>query len=148
MSTLTRPSYAEFVIAREQSKEDGSAGEDAKHVCHWSRGELFYLAPANRALERIRKAATSIAAAGVFGASAANAQTVGGGTDPSTILQAIATYILGPFGQSLAVLGLIAVGISFLLGRVGLFVLAAFIGGLILIFGSSYLVSQFLGGAI
>jgi type IV secretion system protein VirB2 len=141
-----RPTHAEFVIAREQSKEDSPAGEDAKHVCHWYRGEFFYLPPANRALERIRQLAASIAAAGVVGATAAQAQTVGGGTDPSTILQAITTYILGPFGQSLAVLGLIAVGISFLLGRLGLFVLAAFIGGLILIFGSSYLVSQFLGG--
>ncbi len=128
MSILTRPTDAEFAVAR----------------------DLFYQPPANRALQRIRKTATRIlpivAAAGVFGAPAAHAQIVGGGTDPNTILQAITTYILGPFGQSLAVLGLIAVGISFLLGRLGLFVLAAFIGGLILIFGSSYLVSQFLGG--
>ena len=131
-------------------EKGGPAGEDAKHLCHWHHGERFHLPPANRALQGIRKAATSIvpifAAAGVFGAPAAHAQVVGGGTDPNTILQAITTYILGPFGQSLAVLGLIAVGISFLLGRLGLFVLAAFIGGLILIFGSSYLVNQFLGG--
>jgi type IV secretory pathway VirB2 component (pilin) len=124
LSRFTRPTDAEFAVAR----------------------DLFYQPPANRALARIRKAATSIAAAGVSGAPAAHAQVVGGGTDPNTILQAITTYILGPFGQSLAVLGLIAVGISFLLGRLGLFVLAAFIGGLILIFGSSYLVNQFLGG--
>ena len=146
MSKLTRPADAEFAAARDEAKKGGPAGEDAKHLCHWYRGELFYLPPANRALARIRKAAASIAAAGVSGAPAAHAQIVGGGTDPNTILQAITTYILGPFGQSLAVLGLIAVGISFLLGRLGLFVLAAFIGGLILIFGSSYLVSQFLGG--
>ena len=141
-----RPTYTEFVIAREQSKAGGFASEDAKHVCHWYRGELFYLPPANRVLERIGNLAASVATAGAVGPTAANAQTVGGGSDPSTILQAITTYILGPFGQSLAVLGLIAVGISFLLGRLGLFALAAFIGGLILIFGSSYLVNQFLGG--
>ena len=150
MSRLTRPTYAEFVIAREQSKEGGGAGEEVKHGCHWYRGELSYLPPASRALERIRKAATSsrpiIAAASVSGATAAHAQTIGGGSDPSTILQAIATYILGPFGQALAVLALIGVGISFLVGRLGLFGIAAFIGGLILVFGSSYLVQQFLGG--
>ena len=150
LSKLIRPTDAEFAIARDEAKKGGPAGEDAKHLCRWYRGELFYLPPADRALQRIRNAATRIppivAAAGVFGATAAQAQIVGGGTDPNTILQAITTYILGPFGQSLAVLGLIAVGISFLLGRLGLFVLAAFIGGLILIFGSSYLVTQFLGG--
>ena len=149
MSNLTRPTDAEFVTGREPSKEGGASGEAVKHVGPWDRGELFYLPPANRALEQIRKAAASIcpiiAAAGVSGATAAQAQTVGG-TDPSTILQAIATYILGPFGQALAVLALIGVGISFLVGRLGLFGIAAFIGGLILIFGSSYLVQQFLGG--
>jgi type IV secretion system protein VirB2 len=148
LSNLTQPTDAEFVIAREPSKEGGASGEEVKHVCPWHR-ELFYLPPANRALERIRKAAASICptivAAGVSGATAAQAQTVGG-TDPSTILQAIATYILGPFGQALAVLALIGVGISFLVGRLGLFGIAAFIGGLILVFGSSYLVQQFLGG--
>ena len=146
MSKLTRPTDAEFAVARDEAKKGGHAGEDAKHLCRWCRGEVFRLPPADRALQRIRKAAASLAAAGVSGATAAHAQIVGGGTDPNTILQAITTYILGPFGQSLAVLGLIAVGISFLLGRLGLFVLAAFIGGLILIFGSSYLVTQFLGG--
>jgi type IV secretory pathway VirB2 component (pilin) len=44
------------------------------------------------------------------------------------------------------VLALIGVGISFLVGRLGLFGIAAFIGGLVLVFGSSYLVQQFLGG--
>lgn len=150
MSKLIPPTGAEFAAALQRSKIGGPAGEDAKHLCRWCRGEVFRLPPADRALVRIRKAAASIlptiAAAGIFGAPAAHAQIVGGGTDPNTILQAITTYILGPFGQSLAVLGLIAVGISFLLGRLGLFVLAAFIGGLILIFGSSYLVTQFLGG--
>jgi type IV secretion system protein VirB2 len=87
----------------------------------------------------------AIVAAGVCCATAAHAQTIGGGTDPSTILTAIASYILGPFGQSLAVLALI-VGVSFLVGRLGLFGIAAFIGGLVLVFGSSYLVQQFLGG--
>jgi type IV secretory pathway VirB2 component (pilin) len=79
--------------------------------------------------------------------SAAQAQVVGGGTDPTTILTAIATYILGPFGQALAVLGCIAIGCAFLFGHLGLRGLGAFVGGLALVFGSAFLVQQFLGGA-
>lgn len=149
MSKLTRPTHAEIGITVEQSKEGGRAGEDAKHVCHWYRRALCSLPAADRTLER-RTAVTStrlaIVAAGVCCATAAHAQTIGGGTDPSTILTAVASYILGPFGQALAVLALIGVGISFLVGRLGLFGIAAFIGGLVLVFGSSYLVQQFLGG--
>lgn len=77
--------------------------------------------------------------------SVAHAQMVTGGTDPTTILNAIAQYILGPFGQVVAVLGLIAVGVSFMFGRVGIFLLGGVIGGLVLIFGSAFLVQQFLG---
>ena len=46
LSNLTRPTDAEFVIAREPSKEGGAGGEEVvvKHVCPWDRGELFYLA--------------------------------------------------------------------------------------------------------
>ncbi len=73
------------------------------------------------------------------------AAVVGGGTDPTTILTAIANYVLGPFGQALAVIGCVVVGISFLFGRLGMMHLGAFIGGLVLIFGSSYLVTTFLG---
>jgi type IV secretion system protein VirB2 len=79
--------------------------------------------------------------------SPALAQTVAGGTDPSTILNNVATFILGPFGQALAILAVIAVGFAFMFGRLGIFLLAGVVGGLILIFGSSYLVTQFIGGA-
>jgi type IV secretion system protein VirB2 len=77
----------------------------------------------------------------------AHAQTVTGGTDPSTIINNIATFILGPFGQAIAILAVIAVGFAFMFGRLGIFLLAGVVGGLILIFGSSYLVTQFIGGA-
>jgi type IV secretion system protein VirB2 len=149
LSKLTRPTYGEIGFAGEQPKK-GGAGEEAKHVCDCYRRALFSLPTADRVLERVRTPVTStrlaIVAAGVCCATAAHAQTIGGGTDPSTILTAIASYILGPFGQSLAVLALIGVGVSFLVGRLGLFGIAAFIGGLVLVFGSSYLVQQFLGG--
>lgn len=75
----------------------------------------------------------------------ARAQAVGGGTDPATIINNIATYILGPFGQAIAILAVIAVGFAFMFGRLGIFLLAGVVGGLILIFGSSYLVTQFIG---
>jgi type IV secretory pathway VirB2 component (pilin) len=78
---------------------------------------------------------------------AIQAQVVGG-TDPTTILTAITTFILGPFGQALAVLGLIAAGVTFMFGRLGLLHLGAFVAGLVLVFGASFLVQQFLGGAV
>lgn len=150
MSKLTRPTYGEIGFVDEQPKKGGASGENAKQVCHWYHRAVFSVPSADRALERVRTAVTStrlaIVAAGVCCTTAAHAQTVGGGSDPSTILTAVASYILGPFGQALAVLALIGVGISFLVGRLGLFGIAAFIGGLVLVFGSSYLVQQFLGG--
>lgn len=75
----------------------------------------------------------------------ANAQVVSGGTDPSTILNNIANFILGPFGQSIAVLALIGIGVAFMFGRATLGLLGGLIGGLVLIFGASYLVTQFVG---
>lgn len=75
----------------------------------------------------------------------AHAQAVSGGTSPTTILTNIATFILGPFGEIIAVLALIGIGIAFMLGRAGLGLIAGVIGGLVLIFGSSYLVTQFVG---
>jgi type IV secretion system protein VirB2 len=77
---------------------------------------------------------------------AAQAAVVGGGTDPTTILTNIATYVLGPFGQALAVLGCVAAGIAFLFGHLAMRGLGGFIGGLALVFGSSYLVTTFVGG--
>ena len=75
----------------------------------------------------------------------AHAQTVSGGTSPQTILNNIATFILGPFGQSVAVLSVIGIGVAFIFGRVTLGLLGGLVGGLVLIFGASYLVSQFVG---
>jgi type IV secretion system protein VirB2 len=75
------------------------------------------------------------------------AQMVGGGTDPSTILQNIATYVTGPFGQALAILAVMACGFAFMLGRIGLFLLGGIVGGIVLVFGAAFLVQQFVGGA-
>ena len=75
----------------------------------------------------------------------AHAQTVSGGTSPQTILNNIATFILGPFGQSIAVLSVIGIGVAFIFGRATLGLLGGLVGGLVLIFGASYLVTQFVG---
>ena len=75
----------------------------------------------------------------------AQAQVVTGGTSPTTILSNIATFILGPFGETIAVLALIGIGVAFMTGRAGIGLIGGVVGGLVLIFGSSYLVTQFVG---
>lgn len=70
---------------------------------------------------------------------AAQAQTVSGGASPQTMLNNVCTFILGPFGQSLAVLGIIAIGILWMFGRASLGVIAGIIGGIVIMFGASYL---------
>lgn len=77
----------------------------------------------------------------------AHAQAVTGGTSPTTILDNVAEFILGPFGEVIAVLAIIGVGIAFMIGRAGLGLIGGVIGGLVLIFGSSYLVTQFVGSS-
>ena len=78
--------------------------------------------------------------------SLASAQTVTGGASPATMINNICTFILGPFGQSLAVLGIIAIGLSWMFGRVSLGLIAGVIGGIVIMFGASYLGSTLTGG--
>ena len=77
----------------------------------------------------------------------ATAQTVTGGGSPAAMINNICTFILGPFGQSLAVLGIIAIGLSWMFGRVSLGLIAGVIGGIVIMFGASYLGSTLTGGA-
>jgi type IV secretion system protein VirB2 len=77
----------------------------------------------------------------------AAAQTVTGGASPAAMINNICTFILGPFGQSLAVLGIIAIGLSWMFGRVSLGLIAGVIGGIVIMFGASYLGSTLTGGA-
>jgi hypothetical protein len=58
------------------------------------------------------------------------AQTVTGGASPQTMLNNVCTFILGPFGQTLAVLGIIAIGVLWMFGRASLGVIAGIIGGI------------------
>ena len=89
--------------------------------------------------------ALALAAVLVFPA-LANAQTMTGGASPATMINNICTFILGAFGQSLAVLGIIAIGLSWMFGRVSLGLIAGVIGGIVIMFGASYLGSTLTGG--
>ncbi len=98
-----------------------------------------------------RRRGPQIAGALVLGAvltvpALAHAQTVTGGASPATMINNICTFILGPFGQSLAVLGIIAIGLSWMFGRVSLGLIAGVIGGIVIMFGASYLGSTLTGG--
>ena len=75
----------------------------------------------------------------------AHAQVVSGGTSPTTIIDNIATFILGPFGEGVAVLAVAGVGFMCWTGRMGLHSIGWLAAGLVLVFGSSYLVTTFVG---
>jgi type IV secretion system protein VirB2 len=76
----------------------------------------------------------------------AYAQTVSGGASPQTMINNVCTFILGPFGQTLAVLGIIAIGVLFMFGRASLGIIAGIIGGIVIMFGASYLGETLTGG--
>jgi len=76
----------------------------------------------------------------------AYAQTVSGGASPATMLNNVCTFILGPFGQTLAVLGIIGIGVLFMFGRASLGIIAGVVGGIVIMFGASYLGQTLTGG--
>ena len=94
---------------------------------------------ARLAAARLPAEAALLATAILLSPVAAAAQTVSGGASPQTMLNNVCSFILGPFGQSLAVLGIIAIGILWMFGRASLGVIAGIIGGIVIMFGASYL---------
>jgi len=89
----------------------------------------------------------SIAAFALFGSPAlAYAQTVSGGESPQTMINNVCTFILGPFGETIAVLGIIGIGFLFMFGRASLGVIAGIIVGIVIMFGASYLGQTLTGG--
>ena len=76
----------------------------------------------------------------------ARAQTVSGGTSPQTMINNVCTFLLGPFGQSVAVLALIAIGFLFAFGRASVGIIASIVGGIVIMFGASYLGQTLTGG--
>jgi type IV secretion system protein VirB2 len=77
---------------------------------------------------------------------AAHAQTVSGGASPQTMINNVCTFILGPFGATIAVLGLIGIGFLFMFGRASLGVIAGIVGGIVIMYGASYLGQTLTGG--
>ncbi|MDK1494610.1 pilin major subunit VirB2 [Sinorhizobium sp. 7-81] len=71
---------------------------------------------------------------------------VAGAADPAAMVNNICTFILGPFGQSLAVLGIVAIGISWMFGRASLGLVAGVVGGIVIMFGASFLGKTLIGG--
>ncbi len=94
-----------------------------------------------RLIERVLSAFVSSAMPVV-----AFAQTVTGGASPQTMINNICTFILGPFGATIAVLGLIAIGFLFMFGRASLGIIGGIVGGIILMYGASYLGQTWTGG--
>lgn len=76
----------------------------------------------------------------------AYAQTVTGGTSPQTMINNVCTFILGPFGATIAVLGLIGIGFLFMFGRASLGIIAGIVGGIVIMYGASYLGETLTGG--
>ncbi|RWX08463.1 pilin major subunit VirB2 [Rhizobium hidalgonense] len=70
---------------------------------------------------------------------------VTGGADPGAMVNNICAFILGPFGQSLAVLGIVAIGISWMFGRASLGLVAGVIGGIVIMFGATFLGKALIG---
>ncbi len=105
------------------------------------------LLPAHTPLVRRVSAGISLALAGVMTFPLlAEAQTVTGGASPTMMVNNICTFILGTFGQSLAVLGIIAIGLAWMFGRASLGLIAGVIGGIVIMFGASYLGQTLTGG--
>lgn len=103
-------------------------------------------------IRRVTQASRRLVNAGVTATPAliapgvAFAQTVTGGASPQTMLNNVCTFILGPFGQTLAVLGIIGIGVLWMFGRASLGVIAGIIGGIVIMFGASYLGQTLTGG--
>ncbi len=74
------------------------------------------------------------------------AQTVTGGASPQTMINNVCTFLLGPFGQSIAVLAIFGIGALFAAGRASLGIIGSIVGGIILMFGASYLGAIITGG--
>ena len=107
-----------------------------------SLGDIFPLCRSRVLL--VQRAATALAL--LVSPGLAFAQTVSGGESPATMVNSICTFILGPFGESIAVIGIIGIGFLFMFGRASLGVIAGVIGGIIIMFGASYLGQTLTGG--
>lgn len=88
---------------------------------------------------------SATATATLLFAAPASAQGAGG-SDPTAMVNNICNFILGPFGQSLAILGIVAIGMTWMFGRASLGLVAGVVGGIIIMFGASFLGQTLTGG--
>jgi type IV secretion system protein VirB2 len=65
--------------------------------------------------------------------------------DPATYLKNLATYMTGTLGQSLAILGIIAIGLAWMFGRASLGLVAGVVGGIVILFGATFLAGKLTG---
>jgi type IV secretion system protein VirB2 len=118
----------------------------AVNICYQSKPSLaqLYRTGVTAVPEFVQR--MSLAVALSIMPAASYAQTVSGGASPQTMINNVCTFILGPFGQTLAVLGIIAIGVLFMFGRASLGIIAGIIGGIVIMFGASYLGQTLTGG--
>ncbi len=98
-------------------------------------------------LSRYVPSALVMIAALAFSATADAQTAFSGGTQAGQMLNNICTFILGPFGQSLAVLGIIGIGMSWMFGRASLGLVAGVVGGIVIMFAAGFLGSTLTGGS-
>jgi type IV secretory pathway VirB2 component (pilin) len=96
-------------------------------------------------LDRANRFALPVLVIGLAALPAVAHAQISSGTDPSTIIQAALTLILGPIGIGLATLGLIVMLLQ--ITRFGLAGLLIYVGIVAGVFGASYVTQQILGGA-
>lgn len=89
--------------------------------------------------------AISTAFSGMARAADTDSPNVTGGLDPATMLLNTANFILGPFGQTLGVLGIIGIGMAWMFGRASLGLVAGVIGGIVIMFGAGFLGQSLMG---
>lgn len=109
-------------------------------------GNVFYVRPLRTWTWRIVAERLRWAFALCVVPAVAHAQTVSGGESPQTMINNVCTFILGPFGATIAVLGLIGIGFLFMFGRASLGVIAGIVGGIVIMYGASYLGQTLTGG--
>lgn len=100
-----------------------------------------------RNLDRIERYGLPVVLAGTACVPAiAQAQIVTGGQDPATIINNIASYILGPIGVSIAGLGIVAEALMLIFAVASMRTFVRVICGIVLLFGCTYIVQQLTGG--
>ena len=114
----------------------GRAARSASHAVLARAGSLN-----RRHVALLALAAVSITAA----VDPAFAQTAGGGGDITTFLQNIVNIITGTAGKLIAVIAICIVGVGALMGALSMRAAGGVILGVMLVFSSSWIVSQIVG---